>query len=317
MYESPFTRTAQMDNLCMEIAEMVGRLEPAGTLGTSPVLHRALRIQTIHSSLMVEGNTLSLDQVTAILDGKHVLGDCDDIREVENAGRAYALLPELDPLSLEDLLRAHHAMTEGLVPSAGRLRDSNVGIFDGEGLIHAGSPAAYVPELMGDLFGWLAQTDLHPLLRSCVFHYEFEFIHPFADGNGRTGRLWHTLLLSRWRDPLAWLPVEGVILRRQQDYYAAFARAEALGDCAPFVEYMLEAIHEALTPYCQERRPADLRKESALAFLAANPHATIAQVAEHLGVSRATVDRLIAALRDEGRLERTGSRRAGAWKVRR
>ncbi len=316
-YEPPLMRTPRMDELSMEIAEMVGRLEPSSPLSTSPTLHRALRIQTIHSSLVVEGNALSLDQVTAILDGKRVLGAGDDIREVENASRAYALLPELDPLSLDDLLRAHHLMTEGLVPSAGRFRDANVGVFDGERLVHAGTPAAYVPGLMADLFGWLARSDLHPLLRSCVFHYEFEFIHPFADGNGRTGRLWHTLLLSRWREMLLWLPVESVILSRQQEYYAAFAASEARGDCAPFVEYMLEAIHEALRPYCRQGGPSGARQEATLAFLAENPRATVAQLAGHLGVGRATADRLLASLRADGRLERSGSRRSGSWVVRR
>lgn len=300
----------------MDIAESVGSLGPNSKLSTNPTLHRKLRISTIYSSLLVEGNELSLDQVTAIIDGKRVLGNQNDIREVENARNAYDMLPDLDPLSLDDLLLAHKAMMTGLVPEAGRFRSKNAGVFEGERLIHAGTPAKYVPSLMEDLFSWLACSDMHPLLRSCVFHYEFEFIHPFADGNGRTGRLWHTLLLSKWRHALAWLPVESVILKRQQDYYRAFSEAESKGECGPFVTYMLEAIKEALAPYSGNQASATvLREEALLAFVLDRPHATIAEIAEHLGVSRATVDRLIAALRANGRLNRVGGRRAGHWEV--
>lgn len=315
-YEPPFLRTPRIEALCMDIAESVGSLGPNSKLSTNPTLHRKLRISTIYSSLLVEGNELSLDQVTAIIDGKRVLGNQNDIREVENARNAYDMLPDLDPLSLDDLLLAHKAMMTGLVPEAGRFRSKNAGVFEGERLIHAGTPAKYVPSLMEDLFSWLACSDMHPLLRSCVFHYEFEFIHPFADGNGRTGRLWHTLLLSKWRHALAWLPVESVILKRQQDYYRAFSEAESKGECGPFVTYMLEAIKEALAPYSGNQASATvLREEALLAFVLDRPHATIAEIAEHLGVSRATVDRLIAALRANGRLNRVGGRRAGHWEV--
>ncbi len=315
-YEPPFLRTPRIEALCMDIAESVGSLGPNSKLSTNPTLHRKLRISTIYSSLLVEGNELSLDQVTAIIDGKRVLGNQNDIREVENARNAYDMLPDLDPLSLDDLLLAHKAMMTGLVPEAGRFRSKNAGVFEGERLIHAGTPTKYVPSLMEDLFSWLACSDMHPLLRSCVFHYEFEFIHPFADGNGRTGRLWHTLLLSKWRHALAWLPVESVILKRQQDYYRAFSESESKGECGPFVTYMLEAIKEALAPYSGNQASATvLREEALLAFVLDRPHATIAEIAEHLGVSRATVDRLIAALRANGRLNRVGGRRAGHWEV--
>ena len=205
-YEPPFERTPEIDALCMEIAELVGMLHPSSGLGTSPTLHRELRIRTIRSSLMIEGNTLSEEAVTAIMDGKRVLGPARDILEVENAKRAYELIDSLDPLSLDDLLRAHRVMMDGLIEHVGCFRSGDVGVIDGDTLIHAGTPANYVPQVMANLFGWLAATDLHPLLASCIFHYEFEFIHPFADGNGRTGRLWHTLLLSRWRPAVAWLP---------------------------------------------------------------------------------------------------------------
>ena len=188
-YEPPLVRTAEINALCMEIAELVGALGSASALSTSPVLHRELRITTIHSSLMIEGNTLSREAVTAILDGKRVLGPARQILEVDNARRAYRLMDDLDPLSPDDLLRAHGVMMRGLIDDAGRYRAENADVFKEGGLIHAGTPARCIPEVMADLFAWMASTDLHPLPASCVFHYEFEFIHPFSDGNGRTGRL--------------------------------------------------------------------------------------------------------------------------------
>ncbi|WP_136194328.1 Fic family protein [Actinomyces procaprae] len=320
-YAPPFTRTPAIDDLCMQIAERVGALGPTSPLRTSPRLHRELRIRTIRSSLMIEGNTLSHDAVTAIIDGKRVLGPAREIREVENANRAYGLMEELDPHSLADLLRAHGVMMTGLVDDAGRFRNANAGVFDGERLIHAGTPAAHVPEVMADLFGWMSRTDLHPLLVSCIFHYEFEFIHPFTDGNGRTGRLWHTLLLSRWRPVLAWLPIETVIRDRQQDYYAALARSNAAGSCEDFVAFILTVIRDALVPYTSpfttDAVPAggDDRAERALTLLSEEPTATVADLAAHLGCSRRTAERVIAGLRTSRRLAREGSARAGRWRV--
>ena len=172
-HEPPLVRTAEINALCMEIAELVGALGSASALSTSPVLHRELRITTIHSSLMIEGNTLSREAVTAILDGERVLGPARQILEVDNARRAYRLMDDLDPLSPDDLLRAHGVMMRGLIDDAGRYRAENAGVFKEGGLIHAGTPARCIPEVMADLFAWMASTDLHPLPASCVFHYEF------------------------------------------------------------------------------------------------------------------------------------------------
>ena len=181
-YEPSFERTDVIDALCMEIAELVGMLSPQTPLSASPTLRRELRIQTIYSSLVIEGNKLDERAVSAIIDGKRVLGDRRDILEVENARAAYDLIPSLDPYSVEELLRVHRVMMGGLVPDSGRFRSGNVGAFNGDTLIHAGTPAAYVPEVMGGLFEWLRTTRMHPLLASCVFHFEFEFCHPFSDG---------------------------------------------------------------------------------------------------------------------------------------
>ena len=313
-HEPPLVRTAEINALCMEIAELVGALGSASALSTSPVLHRELRITTIHSSLMIEGNTLSREAVTAILDGRRVLGPARQILEVDNARRAYRLMDDLDPLSPDDLLRAHGVMMRGLIDDAGRYRAGNTGVFEEGGLIHAGTPARCIPEVMTDLFAWMTSTDLHPLTASCVFHYEFEFIHPFSDGNGRTGRLWHTLLLSHWRPALAWLPIESVIRDRQEGYYEAIARSNARGSSEAFVAFMLTVIRDALAPYATVSSARN-RREQVLSFLDANPNATIKALAEHLGCSRRTAERAVAALRGSGRLVREGSARAGTWRV--
>lgn len=314
-YEPPFNRTPRIDSLCMEIAELVGMLAPSGDLTTSPTLHRELRIKTIHSSLLIEGNRLNERTVTAILDGKRVFGDAHDILEVENAKRAYDLIPGLDPYSLDDLLAAHKAMMDGLVPEAGRFRSGNVGVFDGDLLIHAGTPAAYVPEVMADVFGWLKRTDMHPLLASCIFHFEFEFAHPFADGNGRIGRLWHTLLLSRWRPVLAWLPIESTIRSRQSGYYAALAESDRIGSSETFVEFMLEVIRDSIVPFAKPVDKHGLDLSKALDFFKENPTGNLSLLANHLGCSKRTAERLAAELKANGKLKRVGSSRAGSWVV--
>lgn len=314
-YEPPFERTVQIDNLCMEIAEMVGSLASTSDLSTSPTLHRHLRIQTIHSSLFIEGNSLTEDQMIDVLDGKRVLGRARDILEVKNAQRAYEMLDELDPLSLDDLLRAHGVMMDGLAEDAGRFRSRNVGVFDGDRLIHAGTPAGYIPEVMASLFNWTRSTELNPLLTSCVFHCEFEFAHPFSDGNGRTGRLWQTLMLSRWRAPLAWLPVETIIRDRQQGYYAAFAQSEVDGACTVFVEFMLKVIRDALAPYIKGKPGDDAEGLRALDYFQNNPKGTVDGLAEMLGTSKRSAERLVAQLKSQGKLVREGSPRAGTWRV--
>ncbi|WP_273384671.1 Fic family protein [Enorma phocaeensis] len=314
-YEPPFEKTPEIDDLSMEIAELVGMLHHDSHLETSPTLHRELRIRTIRSSLMIEGNTLSEDAVTAIMDGKRVLGPAKDILEVENARRAYELIGSLDPLNLDDLLHTHRIMMSGLIEHTGCFRTGDVGAFSGEALIHAGTPARYVPQVMADLFAWLTGTNLRPLISSCIFHYEFEFIHPFSDGNGRTGRLWHMLLLARWRPALAWLPVESVIRERQQGYYAALAASNSAESSECFVTFMLQVIRDALLPFVRPGSTEETRTRQALAYFSEHPRGTVAGLAALLGCSKRSAERLVANLRGEGRLRREGSARGGTWVV--
>ena len=243
-------------NLLAEACELVGRVEVEHRETLSVHLRRQNQIRSIHASLHIEQNTLTQEQITAILDGKRVLGPPQEILEVKNAAEAYALLQELNPLAERDLLRAHRAMMQSLVREAGCFRKGGVGVMAGDRVIHIAPPAHLVPYQIRDLLSWYGKSKLHPLLKSSVFHYEFEFIHPFADGNGRMGRLWHTLLLSRWRSFFAWLPIEELIAERQQEYYRVLQEADSRGECSCFVQLMLEVIRDTLSQFSATSRPA-------------------------------------------------------------
>ena len=253
MYIPPFTITSEIMRLVSEISEQVGIVTTLlGDNVPSPMLRKANRIKTIHSSLAIEHNTLSLKQVTAIIDGKHVLGAPNEIQEVKNALQAYHLMSELDAFKEKDLLKAHELMMMALIDKSGQYRQAGVGVFDGDKCIHMAPPADRVPQLMHDLFEWVRKTDVHPLVSSCVFHYEFEFIHPFIDGNGRMGRYWQTMLLSRWKGIFAWIPVETIVKEHQQEYYDVIARCDAAGNSTAFIEFMLRCLLDAMNQIDEE-----------------------------------------------------------------
>lgn len=242
----PFTITPAILALVAEIAGEVGRLSALHGSGKSPMLRRENRIRSIHASLAIENNTLTLDQVTAVLSGKRVLGPASEIQEVKNAFSAYEAMPRWKPGSCKDLLAAHRLMLESLVPDAGKFRTGAVGIVDGKKVVHLAPPAHLVPGQMKHLLAWLKRTDVHPLVASCVFHYELEFIHPFADGNGRMGRLWQTLILSQWNPLFAYLPVESVIREQQQEYYRVLALCDKAGNSTAFIDFLLRSLLQAL-----------------------------------------------------------------------
>ena len=244
--QPPFERSPRVLQLVTEIGEQVGALQALEGKIITPRLRRENRIQTIHSSLAIENNTLSLEQVTAVIEGKPVLGDPREIQEVRNAFAAYEAMDQWTFDHLEDFLRAHAILLKGLVDQAGTFRTGGVGVFRGEQLVHAAPPAGRIPALMRNLFRWLGKTQDHLLVASCVVHYEIEFIHPFADGNGRMGRLWQTVILKEWKPVLANLPVESVIRERQDRYHAVLAESDQEGSATPFVEFMLEALHDSL-----------------------------------------------------------------------
>lgn len=307
----PFEITNQIIDYVAEIAELVGRLTVFSPLSTSPTLRRANRIRTIHGSLAIEQNTLSLEQVTAVLNGKHVLAPPKDIAEVKNAYEIYERLDELDPYSVDDLLTAHGIMTRGLVEESGVFRTRPVGVVDSEGhVLHFGTLPQYVPDLVMELLDWVKTSEVHMLIRSCVFHYEFELIHPFADGNGRVGRLWHTLLLSKWNPAFAWLPVESIIHDRQQEYYDAINDSNNAGESTVFIEFMLSAIKASLMDAINtsdemsdgKLDKATLRWKRIQEYLKTHDYIMNADVRVLCGVSVATANRILANLVSEQKL---------------
>lgn len=245
-YIPPYDITDEMLELTFEIAEDLGRLNNVDELQRLPRLRKVNRIRSIQSSLAIENNTLSLEQVTAVIDGKRVLGPEEDIVAVKNAFNAYKMLPELDPFSLEDMKKAHGEMMRGLIERAGAFRLGGVGVFNERGeVIHVAPPYDMVPGLMGQLFDWLGGSKAHMLIRSSVFHYECEFIHPFADGNGRMGRLWQKALLASWKPIFMWVPVESIIKDNQEEYYKAIALSTSEGKSNKFILFMLGVIKKA------------------------------------------------------------------------
>ena len=316
----PFEITNAIISDVAAIAELVGRISSTSSLSLSPTLRRTNRIRTIHASLAIEQNTLSLEQITAVLAGKTVLAPPKDIAEVKNAYEIYEHLDDLDPYDVEALLSAHGVMVRGLVEEAGVFRSRPVGVVDAQGnILHFGTLPPYVPNLVCELLDWMRESDLHMLIKSCVFHYEFEVIHPFSDGNGRMGRLWHTLLLSKWNSLFAWLPVESIIHKRQKEYYAAINASNAAGESTAFIVFMLSAIKASLIDAIELRdetsdAPPDkqsVRWNAIVAFLQEHPHIMNGDVRELLGVSAATANRILAGFAADGRLTRMRS--GGHW----
>lgn len=321
-YQPPFTITSAILNLVVETGELLGHWA-AYTGRASPLLRKENRIRTIQASLAIEHNSLTTGQVTAIMDGKRVLAPAKDIQEVRNAIQAYEHLNIWQASSLEDLLSAHRLLMKGLVDNPGQLRRGDVGIYRGNQLVHMAPPASQVPRLVDELLAWLNTTDLHPLIASSVFHYEFEFIHPFADGNGRMGRLWQTLILSYWRAELAWLPVETLIHFQQERYYTILGECDKASDCTAFVEFMLQNLAEALresisAPHILSEEMSEEVSEKEgiiLQLLIAQPKLTASNLASILGVTSRTIERYLSALQRKGKVQRVGARKGGYWQV--
>lgn len=349
MYTPPFKITSRILNLVAEISAKIERYSILLENDTELRLRKANRIKTIHSSLAIEGNELTEGQVHDIINGKNVVAPLREIQEVKNAIATYDLFPNLNPFNEKDLLLAHKTMMQSLVDNPGHWRCGGVGVFGETGCVHLAPPADRVPALMSDLFDWLKNADDHLLIRSCVFHYEFEFIHPFIDGNGRTGRLWQSLILSKLNSLFAHLPVENMVFSNQQAYYDAIASSTVAGESTPFVEFMLEIILATLsrgeTETIREKVecvpikvsgifpnnipnifPNNIRSKYPqvaevvwnIASLINNTPGTSAdKIGKALGLSGRMVRNHIATLRNLGIIERIGSNKSGYWKVKR
>jgi Fic family protein len=311
-------------------------------------LRKLNRILSIHASTAIEGNRLTLGQVTDVINGKPVLGPPKDIKEVQNAWHAYNEMPDYEPGSVADLLKAHAHLTDALIGESGQFRTVGVAVVRSDGVVmHRGSPAKQAPALVEQLLHWGKASEAHPLIKSSAVHYMLEYIHPFRDGNGRIGRLWQTLILSRWNPLFAWMPVETLVHHNQALYYKALQDSHTGAvDCRPFVGFMLDAIGNSLYKYIdvatesRETLPEDVPvnvpvneipdkilinvpvnvpvneiPDKILIMVRANPKATAQKMALTLGVTDKTIKRHLKVLYEQGHLKRVGSDKAGHWEV--
>lgn len=322
----PFKITAKVVNLISEISALLERHTLLNDAAQVLRLRRANRIKTIHSSLAIEGNTLSEEEVHDIMDGRHIVAPLRQIQEVRNAIKVYDEYSSFNPFREKDLLRAHSIMMQSLVDRPGSYRSGGVGVYSETGLVHMAPPPAMVPRLMSDLFQWLATADDHLLIRSCVFHYEFEFIHPFADGNGRIGRLWQSIILGRINPLFEHLPVENMVYSNQARYYDAIAASTSAGESSPFIEFMLEEIRLALKAHMKDEvtdkvadkvdnKVANKSELALLRLLDQRPQITIKQMSELSGLSVGGVKKIISSLKANGWVQRSGSNKNGRWIV--
>lgn len=335
MYTPPFTISAEAINKIADISRLIERYAIRMEQEDALMLRKANKIKTIHSSLAIEGNTLDEDQVRDIVNGKTVVAPLRQVQEVKNAIATYEQFPHLDAFKESDLRRAHGIMMQALVDNAGHYRRSGVGVFSESGCVHIAPPANRVPYLMADLFEWLSHSSDHLLVRSCVFHYEFEFIHPFADGNGRMGRLWQSLILSKLHPVFEHLPVENMVYANQQQYYDAITASSNAADSGPFIDFMLGEIQKTLESHKRKpmkevphKIPNKVPNKLLLAFpeiqsmawsvylqIVANGNQTTKQMAEALGISDRTVRKHINSLKEKGLIIRVGSNKVGHWEA--
>jgi len=339
-YIPPFTVSAEAINLIAEISAQIERYAIRLEQEDGLRLRKANRIKTIHSSLAIEGNTLSEDEVRDIIDGKTVVAPIRQIQEVKNAIATYNLYPTLDAFKEKDLLKAHGVMMQALVDQSGRYRSGGVGVLGEKGLVHLAPPADRVPMLMSDLFAWLKTSKDHLLIRSCVFHFEFEFIHPFIDGNGRMGRLWQSLILGKLHPLFEHLPVENMVYANQQAYYNAIGVSSKQGQSGPFIDFMLTEILKTLKAHQGEPLPTrfldiddgfsamfgekfgvkfgvkfGINEKTVLLLLDSNPAISATEIAEKTGLSKRGIEKQIKKFRDLGVITRKGSDKNGLWVI--
>lgn len=322
-YEPPFKITSQIIDLISQISEAVGEINSLENSPRHLELRKENRIKTIHSSLAIENNSLSLEQITAIIEGKRVLGSPNEIQEVKNALQAYELLLTLNPYEEKDLLKAHKLMMADLVKRNGKYRKDGVGIFDGNQVVHLAPPADRVPFLMSDLFEWLKNSDVHPLIKSCVFHYEFEFIHPFQDGNGRMGRLWQTVILKEWKSVFAWLPIETLIKENQVEYYNALNSSDSDANSTNFTVFMLQTILRTIKEIIETEKKITLKitvkitanQKKILEAIKQNPFVTQEELSSIVGIAKLNINKNMKKLQEQGIIERVGADKNGKWIV--
>jgi Fic family protein len=305
-----------MLTLATSIGEALTKIEFEANKIITPTLRKKNRIKTLVGTLEIEGNFLGVEKITAILDGKRVLGSYQEVLEVEGAINAYKEFEKYRYDDLDDLLKAHKILMKDILKNSGNFRTLNVGVGNKDGVSHVAPPFMVVPDLMQDLFAWLKDSDEHLLIKSCVFHYEFEFIHPFSDGNGRIGRLWQSVILYHWRKVFSAIPTESIIRDNQERYYEVLEESGSLGESTPFIEFMLEVILESIESSVNSSVNSSVKTEDKiLEYLTQNPKTTIKELSEVLDLTTRAIEKQIANLKKENKLKRIGSARKGYWKV--
>jgi len=307
----PYKITKKINNLCAEITRLIGKYGGLTLPIPRPELRKHTKIISIQSSLAIEGNTLTVDQVTDIVNHKKVTGPKKDILEVKNAIKAYDLLQDFEPENLTSLLKAHKILMDGLLDDAGSLRHQNVGVRSGSGIVHMAPKPTLVPELMDNLFSFLKkEKELHPMIKSSVFHYEFEFIHPFMDGNGRIGRLWQSVILYHYDKIFEYIPIETIIKQRQAQYYGAIQESTNQGESTAFIQFMLETIQQATIQFTKGIKPvrqsAEIRLNMAHDHFKKKLFRRKDYLEIHSGISPQTATKDLAFAVAKGRLERKG-----------
>lgn len=315
-YQPPFVITAKILSLVEDITRLVTQLTFHNPQPISPLLRKENHIKTLAGTLAIEGNMLGEEKITAVLEGKRVLATVVELAEVKGAINAYQNLKNFQCDSLDDCLKAHELLMHEVLKEAGQLRRSDVGVGQ-----HVAPPFSRVPQLMADLFDWLKHSDDSLLIKSCVFHYEFEFIHPFVDGNGRMGRLWQSVILNQWDGLFAYLPIESIIREHQQAYYDALEQGNDAGESTPFIAFILGVILEALSNV-PKNDPENVPKESAsqrqlklLDQLKIDSKITISALAKHFNCHEKTIKRDLEYLKNSHKIKRIGSARAGYWEL--
>ena len=320
----PYTITDKMLNYVSSIMEKIGEANYFENLNKYPELRRKTRIRSIHSSLAIENNQLSLFQVEAVINGKTVIGEQKDIQEVKNAYKAYEEIDNINPYSLEDLKKIQGILTFAIEDDSGKFRNHGEAVYDGDIQIFMAPPHRMVPTLMDNLFNWMnkAKDDVNPLILSSIFHYEFVFIHPFSDGNGRTARLWQTVILAHWKDLFKYIPIESIIRKHQEEYYTAIQNCNNAGNSNEFIEFMLKVIEEAVDGMIltsnQETTQETTQKttqEKIINLIKKNSSITQVEMAKTLDLTRDGISYNIKVLKEKGIIERVGSNKTGYWKI--
>jgi len=319
-YKPPYTITSKIVKLVSDISELVTDIKHIDKTYNTLMLRKKNRVRSITGTLQIEGNTFDEDKVTTIINGQTVLGTMREIEEVKGAIEAYDNMEKYSYKNEKDLLLAHKLLMKNLLNNAGTYRNSNVGVGGKEGVTHVAPPPNMVPQLMGEIFEWLKSTDEHFLIASCVFHYEFEFIHPFSDGNGRIGRLWQTVILKSFKDFFAYMPIESIVRNNQTKYYHALEESGSVGESTPFIEFMLEIIIKSLKDYIKESKKSDQKNnqksdQKIILLIKKNNQITIRELCEKTKLSESGVKKIIKKLKDDGILIRVGSLKGGSWEI--